>query len=191
VMTARPMSVAVVEPSPLPAFTATAANAVLAELAEGVPLDTALTAQGIDVGAMKLLMSVIEGRKKAPDGLVIPEAFKAELTDFADRARVVLAACEAKIARQVYRASQQANEKTGLVEWRAGAWLLNNAPTTRARWHEHRELTVHDNHENNGADQLRLAQQMSDQELLEAAPAEWRELWVETPALGLAQEPTS
>src|SRR4051812_46516018 len=49
-----------VEPSPLPAFTPAAADAVLAELAAGVPLDTALTTQGIDVGAVKLCMAVIE-----------------------------------------------------------------------------------------------------------------------------------
>jgi hypothetical protein len=166
-----------VEASPLPAFTEAVQAKVLSEITEGVPLATALLAEGIDVKAFKLVLSVANGRKLAPEGMVLTEQFRQGLLDFERDAVQATAICEAQVAKKVYQASQQANERTGLNEWRSGAWLLNNSPATRQSWHEHKELAIEHRHVEALAEEHRLASGMSLAELADCIEdPEWREL---------------
>lgn len=60
------------------------------------------------------------------------------------------------------------------MDWRAAHEWLKHADATRARWREHRELRIE--HAGKVDHEHRLAAQLSDDQLLELAPAEWREL---------------
>lgn len=81
------------------------------------------------------------------------------------------------MVQNIVQAAQSVNEKTGIPEWRAGAWLLEHGPAWKRDYAEFREQRIE--HAGTVDHQLRMVQQMGNQELLEAAPAEWRELVVD------------
>ncbi len=95
------------------------------------------------------------------------QVFSARLRHAFARAQALAAG---KATETVYSAAKKAQ---GEVDWRAGhEWLKHGA--SRARWHEHRELKIE--HAGQVSHEHRMAREMTDAQLLELAPDEWREL---------------
>lgn len=144
-----------------------AARAVL-KVRRGWQVQDALAASGIPVATWYQWLKV--SPEGWPDGTqATPEAqgFAARLRAAFTRAQALAAG---KATESVYGAAKLA---VGERDWRAGhEWLKHGA--TRARWHEHRELKIE--HGGKVDHQHRLARALSDEELIEALPADWREL---------------
>lgn len=72
---------------------------------------------------------------------VDPESLE-RLTRFAEKIATAQAQWESSQVLAIHDAADAVNAKTGLKDWRANAWLLNNSPRSRERWRPHREVNV-------------------------------------------------
>jgi hypothetical protein len=57
--------------------------------------------------------------------------------------------------------------RSGVKEWRAATWYLNNAPSTRQTYHEHKEVSIE--HRGEVGVEHRLVRDMTDAQLIELA----------------------
>jgi hypothetical protein len=134
----------------------------------GWAITDALTAVGIPRPTWYVWLSPAtyypDGDYRSPEAL----AFAARVRHAFERAT---AQCAGRAQQTVLQA---AKSSVGTLDWRAAHEHLKHAEATRARWHEYRELRVM---QTGSVDHRhRLVEQASDQELLAAVPAEWREL---------------
>ena len=169
----------------MPELTAEAAEAVIRDVREGVPMQTALLANGLRPKAIEEVAAVAAGRRPAPGHEPSPELLRS-VVELLERVEVEMARREARMVKEIRTAGQTVS-RSGVAEWRATAFLLSHAPETRRTYHEFREQAIDVRSADVLAEEHRIAGQLSDQELLELAPAEWREL-VEIPS---SQEPNS
>lgn len=84
-----------------------------------------------------------------------------QIREFADKIACARAQWEQTRIERIHAAADSHDQKDA---WRANAWLLNNHPATRQRYHEHRttssEQTIQVHHAHT------LVRELSDAELL-------------------------
>jgi hypothetical protein len=117
-----------------PAIGTELANAVR----RGVPLETAATAAGISRSQVYTWLQVAQTQSWPSDNPVSDESLKS-ITAFAAQIRVAQAEFEADQVAGIAAAAQVVG-RSGVPEWRARAWLLNNHPRTRNTYHEVKQL---------------------------------------------------
>lgn len=134
-----------------------------AQIRRGVPLATACTIAGVDVRAVEMWKAIAMGRQDtyqsgSPPGPEVREKMVLLVQELARAA----AEREASAVGIVADAAETTG-KSGVKEWRAAAWLLNNHPAYREAWHEQREVSI----EQTGTitHEHRLARQLSDDDL--------------------------
>lgn len=116
------------------------ADALADAVRRGVPIETAAQAAGITD------RTFYEWRKAAESGFwshgdpVSPESLRA-ITRFARLLQVAEAEAEVDHITAIAEAGATVG-KSGVPEWRARAWLLNNHPRYRQRYRQHRETIV-------------------------------------------------
>lgn len=140
------------------------AEAIAAAVANGVPLETAATAAGIGRSTVHLWLQAAETGFWPQNDHPVTEDSKKVLVAFAAKIARARAEWESKQLENISRAAFEANEKTGVREWRASAWLLNNHPATRERYREHRQTTVDQTIQVHHAHQV--VKELSTEELL-------------------------
>jgi transposase-like protein len=140
-------------------------------VAQGVPIQTAARAASIAPETVYTwLHAARDGHWPQSHGSPIKPQHLPRLARFAQQIATAQAAWEAQHIKAIVEYAAAYNERTGLRDWRARAWLLNNHPTTRDRYRqEHQKLvtvsgTVH--HE------LSLAQAADDRALEQWAALE-------------------
>ncbi len=149
-------------------------DAIVQRVEAGVPFTTAAVAAGVSLRTAEYWLEIANGKRTHwPDGTPVSEAVSGFLAPIAERIAVAQAQFEAEAVQSIAEAGDMVG-KSGIREWRAKAWLLNNHPGTRKQYHEHRELKVE--HSGQVNHEHRIAAAMSEPELLEALPAEWREM---------------
>ena len=112
------------------------ADALADAVRNGVPIETATTAAGIPKQLFYTWLQAAERKQWRAGSPELPDQTLCLLADFSDRIACAQAEFEASQVASVVSAAQQVNEKTGLRDWRANAWLLNNHPRTRARYRQ-------------------------------------------------------
>ena len=159
----------------IPTLTPAIRESILQAVREGVHDTTAAVLAGVPERTWQQWRAISEGRLTVwYDGTPISSDLRTFLAPLAGEIAAARAVFEARRVRNIARAAETVNERTGQTDWRADAWLLNNHPAYRQDYREYRELHV----EQRGtvSHEHRLARQMSDDQLLEALPGEWREL---------------
>jgi hypothetical protein len=167
---------AVVAPSsrfvPSSKYSPELADAIVTAVSNGQPVSVASTLAGLASGTITHWLTVArtgywpDGSTPSPELLIAFQALSLRIQ----------AARDAFVAKQVENiaAAGEYVGKSGIPEWRARAWLLNNHPATRKDWHEYRETKLEVsgkvNHE------VRRARQAPSADVLDAADAEWREM---------------
>lgn len=114
-------------------------DAVIDALSKGTPISTALRAAGIRGDSFSKYMRAAETGVWHSGGPVNPETL-ARLQAFADRVAQTKAELEIKLLSGVVEASETVG-KSGVREWRAGAWMLNNHPWWRETYRQDRQTT--------------------------------------------------
>lgn len=117
------------------------ADALAESVSNGVPLETAALAAGLPRQTVQQWLAVGD-RHSWPGGPPVSERSRPRLAAFAAKIECARAIWEAKQVAGITKAAEQHNEKTGQQDWRARAWLLNNHPSTRMTYHEHRSSTT-------------------------------------------------
>ncbi|HXJ29543.1 MAG TPA: hypothetical protein VNG35_02830 [Gemmatimonadales bacterium] len=124
-----------------------------AAVAQGVPIQTAARAASIAPETVYTwLHAARDGRWPQSHGSPIKPQHATRLARFAQQIATAQAVWEAQQVAAIVQDAAAYNEKTGLRDWRARAWLLNNHPATRATYRqEHQKLltvegTVHHEH---------------------------------------------
>ncbi len=142
---------------------------------DGVPFATAAQLAGIPSRTAQQWQAIAEGRMKVyQDGTTVSDSLRAFLAPLAEQIADARAHAEAEMLQTISNAARTVNSKTGLPEWRAAAWRLEHAPDTKRSYSEFREQRIE--HTGTVNVEHRIAAQMSEPELLEALPAEWREM---------------
>jgi transposase-like protein len=133
----------------------------------GVPIETASQAAGISPQTFYdwvKCSQVGTWRNGVP---IEPESLL-QLSAFSEKIRQAQADFESRQIAAIAEAGEAVG-RSGVPEWRARAWLLNNHPRYRERYRQHRELEVHQSgtvlHEH------QLASQLDDSALTQAYEA--------------------
>lgn len=117
-------------------------DALADQLAEavsaGVPLETAAIAAGLNSHALHDWLQAASGTWRS--GTPVSKTLHSRLISFSERIHRAQAEFEAKQVAGIAKAAEIVNEKTGQQDWRARAWLLNNHPRTRDRYHEVKQV---------------------------------------------------
>jgi hypothetical protein len=127
-----------------------------------VPIETACQAAGFSQTQFYEWLKAADRGSWRNGHPTDPESLRV-ITRFADLIGRAQAQFEARKVQNVARAAEVVNAKTGQVDWRADAWLLNNHPRYRKTYRQERQLEVH----NTGTVQHEhtIAQAASDDEL--------------------------
>jgi len=150
-------------------------QAILRAVSSGVPDAAAAQLAGIPGQTWRRWRLLAEQHATHwPDGSPIADATQTFLRSLSSDLANARAEFEAHQVESIAQAAEQVNERTGLRDWRANAWLLNNHPAYRQTYREFRELHV----EQRGqvSHEHRLVRDLEDSQLLELAPADYREL---------------
>lgn len=115
-------------------------DALVAEVRKGTPASTAARALGIAPQTLSDWLTAAQSPDPSPK---LGDDLQPVIADLAERIARARAEHEAEMVQAVVTAATVANEKTGIPDWRAGAWYLNNAPHTRQTYRQHREVEVH------------------------------------------------
>ena len=141
------------------------AESIADAVSHGVPLETATQAAGISSRQCYEWIAAAE-RGAWHDGSPVRDDALRIITGFSEKIQRAQAEFEAKQIANIARTAEAVNEKTGIREWRAGAWLLNNHPRYRERYREHRQTTIE--HQGTVTHEHQLVKQL-EPEALEAA----------------------
>lgn len=114
-------------------------DAVIDALRRGTPVSTAFRAAGIREDAFSKYLRAAESGVW-PDGGNVNPATLTRLQAFADRVAQTKAELEIKLLSGVIEASETVG-KSGVREWRAGAWMLNNHPWWRETYRQDKQTT--------------------------------------------------
>jgi transposase-like protein len=107
---------------------------------KGVPIETAAQAAGVSPQQFYAWLRTAE-HGTWPHGTPVDATSLNAITAFAEQIRTAQAEFEAHQVENVAAAAEMIG-KSGVREWRAGAWLLNNHPRYRERYRQHREVQV-------------------------------------------------
>lgn len=155
-------------------LTPAAAEDIVRAVRLGVPLETAARAHGISQSALyEWLQIAQDNRDTWNNGHPLTPGSKAQILDLSERIARAKAERESRAVEIISDAAETVG-KSGVPEWRAAAWLLNNHPAYRERWREHRQLQVEGNTQVNHYH--REVRELPNSALKEALPAEFREL---------------
>jgi hypothetical protein len=108
---------------------------VASRVQHGVPLQTALKAAGVTDAMVREWERIAKGVASDNEGT------REWITAFSERIGRAQAECEATLVEGIVETSATIG-KSGLPEWRAGAWLLNNAPQYRDTYRQQREMRI-------------------------------------------------
>ncbi len=112
------------------------ANALAAAVAKGVPIETAAQAAGLGPHTLyDWLQAGRSGEWRSGNPVTNPEN-ASRLAEFSELIASAQATWEAKQVQSIVEDADAYNQKTGLRDWRARAWLLNNHPRTRQRYRQ-------------------------------------------------------
>ena len=137
------------------------ANSLANAVRRGVPIETAAQAAGIGPRTIYQWLAIAQTGHRH-DGAHITDATKLVIERFADQIASAQADFEAHQIASIAEAGEVVG-RSGIPEWRARAWLLNNHPRYRKTYRQERQLEVH----NSGTVQHEhtIAQAASDDEL--------------------------
>jgi hypothetical protein len=114
--------------------------------------------------------------KNNPQRKIAPETLKL-YRELAERVYLAEAEFEQRMVEQVNRAAMTTNEKTGAPDWRASAFMLTHHEGTRKNWFEHKmPAVIIQNAAGEIPEEHVRIKELSDREVLDLAPDEWREL---------------
>ena len=138
------------------------ADQLAAAVERGVPFEIAAQAASIPIRTVYGWLE-IAAKGFRTDGATVSDESKLIIERFGQRIATARARFEAKQLESIAQAGQQVNAKTGLTDWRAPAWILNNHPQYRARYRQERVQQI----EHSGAvhHEHTLAQQADDDQL--------------------------
>lgn len=125
-------------------LTPVVADGLVDAVKRGVPVTTALRAGGFSATMWQQWQMVADSGVAVWPSLGMPMApgtFDL-VVDTVERLRRAVQEAEQVLVSRIYSTAMTANAKTGVPEWRAAAWLLNNAPAYRADYHEHKEIAL-------------------------------------------------
>jgi hypothetical protein len=137
---------------------------------QGVPISRAARLAGVSSQVLSEWKAVAEGRPTWRDGTPVTDVSRNKIVTLFGRLAHAEAECARELVAGIQEAAKTANAKTGVPEWRAGAWLLNNHPAFRQEFHEHREVTVESNV--NVTTERRYARALSPEELRQIVDGE-------------------
>jgi hypothetical protein len=155
------------------------ADALVEAARRGMPPASAAAKLGVDDSTVRRWLQM--GRDELTQwhsGQAIAQETIAACRALYARIRQASAECEAEMLESVREAANTVG-RSGVREWRAATWWLNNSPATRQIYHEHKEVEV--NHGGQVGVEHRLVRQMSDAQLIELAGPEIAGL-IEAPA---------
>ena len=126
----------------------------------GVPIETACQAAGIGSRTFFQWLEIANGGRS--NGATVTDESKVIIERFARLIASAQADFEAHQIASIAEAGEAVG-RSGIPEWRARAWLLNNHPRYRKTYRQERQLEVH----NSGTVQHEhtIAQAASDDEL--------------------------
>lgn len=154
-------------------------DSIIKAVETGVPVTTACRAAGIAAQTVSdWLKAADTGTWPATGTPVSPESL-ASITDFSERVTRARARHEARMAQAVTDAAT-IPDTFGKVDWRAGAWYLNNSQHTRKQWKPDRDATI--TQQGTVSHEHSLAAAMTPAELTADLEAEWQELAAPPPA---------
>lgn len=146
-------------------------EALVQAVRTGVPVSTALRQFGVSQGMFREWMRIAEGRQETwHGGTPVSREMKQPLEELLARLDQARAEREAEAIQRIEDAAKKP-DKFGRYDWRADAWLLNNHPDYRARYHPHREITV-DQHITVSREREHVLQ-MSNEELRAAVEGQY------------------
>ena len=111
------------------------ADALADAVRTGVPIETAAQAAGLGPRTIYNWLAIAQNGHRN-DGVGVTDETLRLLVPFGEQIAAAQAQFEAARIQSIARAADQVNPKTGITEWRAGAWLLNNHPRYRQRYRQ-------------------------------------------------------
>lgn len=114
---------------------------IASHVEKGVPLPTALKAAGVTDATVQLWHQVVRGAEHLTDGTVVDLVTRQWVSGFVARVGQAEAILEANLIGNIADTSAIVG-KSGVPEWRAGAWLLNNHPRYRETYRQQREVRI-------------------------------------------------
>lgn len=168
----HPVAVVAKRDAPTVRLTAEVRDAIVEAVSQGTSLTTAAKLAGLGESTIRQWLRVSETGRYM-DGTQASEATRTFLAQFAEQIALARAKFEATVTENLRQAGFR-ELKGGGVDWRAHLELLKHHPDYRKDWHEQRDMRIE--HAGRIDHQHRMASQLSDHDLREALPAEWREL---------------
>lgn len=138
------------------------ADQLAAAVERGVPFETASQAAGIPARTVYGWLEIASKGYRTDGATVSPES-KTVIERFGQRIATARARFEARQLESIARAGEQVNAKTGLTDWRAPAWILNNHPQYRARYRQERVQQIE--HSGSVHHEHKLAEAANDDQL--------------------------
>jgi hypothetical protein len=142
-------------------------SALVQAARRGIPPSTAARAIGISDRTVREWLLASKGTWS--DGSTVESATLTLLAALTGDIAAAQASFEAEAVESILEAGKMMG-KSGTRDWRATAWALNNLPSTRATYREHRELKVE--HAGQVSHEHRVVRELEDGQLLELLPPE-------------------
>jgi len=114
---------------------------IVTRVEKGVPLETAVKAAGVRDDQVRQWGQVSQGASVLSDGTLVGDDDQRWLQEFMERIGQAQAEREATLVEGIGDAAATVG-RSGVPEWRAGAWMLNNLEAYRQRYHEQRDVHV-------------------------------------------------
>src|SRR5581483_11760061 len=151
---------------------------VLQDVAKGVPQLTAMRAAGISRRSLATWERVLAGERVVDDaGQDVTRDITEAIESLVEELEMAAARFEVSLVTSIDDARLTIG-RSGVPEWRAAAWFLENSPGLREQFHKYSRIevdTLPQMTEQQRREQ-KLVRNMSDAELLEGLDAEWRDL---------------
>lgn len=112
---------------------------VVSRVERGVPLQTAFRAAGVTDATLKRWKRITTTTSANDENQMV----RGRILQFLERIQRAQAEHETRVLERIQLAAEATNEKTGIPEWRAGSWLLNNHPAYRETYRQQRHVEVH------------------------------------------------
>jgi hypothetical protein len=149
------------------------ADALVERVRAGLPMRTVVLQAGLNEKWLYDMRAAVRNGSWQNGTNIRPETLLM-LHDFFDRVARAAAEWEAGIVENINEAGFQRNDKTGLTQWQAHAFLLKNGPT-REQWFEHKAPTQLEVRRT--ADPARqVVRDLPDARLIELAGEDFREV---------------
>mgnify|MGYP001603297377 CR=1 FL=1 len=119
------------------------ADSLVDAVRKGIPLHHACGKVGIEQGQLSTWRRIAMGHMTVwpTTGKPVREETRGCILQLFQRIAQAQAECAANLVDKISNASDERNLKTGLSEWRAGAWLLEHHPSFKEEFAAARHLT--------------------------------------------------